>query len=508
MRKANLIFLCVGLCLAEARPQSLRPSHWSDEYIAFLQARGYVWNVSPLARPVAAPELALALKTEFASPTTASAVGYERSLNLAQWLNRRQGHTDQALLAAELDNSYWNDAAAKAFWGVYRLQTGATLRPWLELYNTMVIDTRLDDQPDYLGFRENGFARYTEQAYLQLQREGASFKIGRDYLRLGPGRDASLLVSDFSRPLDQLLFSFKNSHFQYTFCTASLDASRYPVQGQSSQQSRYCSLHRLEIRPWRWFAVAVQEAMLFGGAGTGYNFAFWNPFIFLHPEQMNGPQDGNTLLDVQFSFKPQRHWLVYGDLLVDDIQLEHSSPVDREPDEYAVMVGVDIVDPVGLWGLDAFAEYTRITHRTFNSTSPWEKWLHRQQPLGHYLGNDFDRIQLGLEYWPVAERKWQVTYEHRRQGEGTLAGDFDQPWLLVPDGQAYHEPFPTGVVQVADMFRLDGTWQPRWWLKISGRVEHWDVAEYQHIKGQHRSYWQGRFGIFFEWAGRTGWDNH
>ncbi len=36
--------------------------------------------------------------------------------------------------------------------------------------------------------------------------------------------------------------------------------------------------------------------MLFGGAGTGYNFAFWNPFIFLHSEQMNGSQDGNTLL--------------------------------------------------------------------------------------------------------------------------------------------------------------------------------------------------------------------
>jgi hypothetical protein len=507
MRTAKLIFLCLSLYLTGGWPQSLRPTHWSEEHISFLQARGYLWNISPLARPVTASDLAQELVREFTSPTTVSAIGYERSLSLDKWLSQRLGHSDQALVAAELDNSYWNDTSAKTFRGVYRLQTGATLRPWLELYNTMVADTRLDNQPDYLGFRENGYARYTEQAYLQLQREGVLFKVGRDYLRLGPGRDASLLISDYSRPLDQLMFSYKNRLFQYTFCTASLDASRYPVLAQPSQQSRYVSLHRLEIRPWRLLAVAVQEAMLFGGAGAGYNFAFWNPFIFLHPEQMNGPQDGNTLLNVQFSLKPQHHWLLYGDLLIDDIQLENSSPVDREPDEYGMLVGVDIADPFWLAGLDAFAEYTRITNRTFNSTSPWEKWLHRQQPLAHYLGNDFDRMLVGFQYWPVADRRWQASYEHRRQGQGTINSEFDEPWLLLPDGQSYHEPFPTGVVQAADVISLTGTWQPRWWFKVSGRLEHWDVTNFEHHKGQHRSYWQGRCGIYFEWVGRTRWDN-
>jgi len=215
VRKTSLILFGLVMFVQDGSSQSLRPGHWSELYLSFLQARGYLWSLSPLARPVSAHDLAQQAARELTSPTLASAVAYERSLNMAKWLSRRFPQTGQAMVALEFDNSYQHDRDSRVFGGVYRLQTGMAVRPWLELYNTMVADTRLDDAPEYVGFRENGFAGYTEQAYLRVEREGVQFKIGRDYLKLGPGRDAALLISNNARPLDQIYFSFNHRFFAY-----------------------------------------------------------------------------------------------------------------------------------------------------------------------------------------------------------------------------------------------------------------------------------------------------
>ncbi len=180
VRKTSLMLFGLIMFVGDGSAQSLRPGHWSELYLSFLQARGYLWSLSPLARPVSAHDLAEHLRRELASPTAASAIAYERSLNIDWWLSRRYPETGQAIVALEFDNSYQHDHDSRDFAGVYRLQTGMAVRPRLELYNTMVADTRLDDAPEYVGFRENGFAGYTEQAYLRVEREGVQFKIGRD----------------------------------------------------------------------------------------------------------------------------------------------------------------------------------------------------------------------------------------------------------------------------------------------------------------------------------------
>jgi hypothetical protein len=69
--------------------QTVRPSHWSDDYIRFLQTRGYLWQLSPLSRPWTAEDLQQALSNDLTSPTRASAVAYERSLYLHTWLHTK-----------------------------------------------------------------------------------------------------------------------------------------------------------------------------------------------------------------------------------------------------------------------------------------------------------------------------------------------------------------------------------------------------------------------------------
>jgi len=51
--------------------------------------------------------------------------------------------------------------------------------------------------------------------------------------------------------------------------------------------------------------------------------------------------------------------------LIDDIQIEKSGPGDLEPNEVGYIYGANLADPFGVFGLDVYGEYTRITNRTF-----------------------------------------------------------------------------------------------------------------------------------------------
>ncbi len=487
------ILWCVFLFSAAfSNAQSLRPSHWSDEYIDFLQTRGYLWNLSPLGRPLAVQDLKNELRKDLASPTQASAVAYERSLHLRSYLQEQGRDAESFTIGVQTDHRYSDNHDVKTYHGMQRLHFSARLKPWLELYNTMTADSRLDNDPGYVGISQNGFAGYTEQACLRLYKDGVEFKIGRDYIRWGPGLDASLLISDQLRPLDQIMFSWRNSYLHYAFFTSSLDGYRTE---QDVRRYRYLSAHRLEVRPWRFLSLAVQEAILYGLEGGGVNLAFWNPLIFFHGEQLNGPDDGNTLGSVQAVFKPHRNWRLYGDLLIDDLQLENSGPTDLEPSELGYIFGVDWSDPFWQYGIDVFAEYSAVTNRTYNSLSAWEKWQHRRQPLGHFLGNDFKRLLVGLRWWPQSAWRGKIFFEHRNRGEGRIENAFDEPWLTTPIGEEYHESFPSGVVETMDRLTVELVWQPHWWVRVYGVLSHTSASDWKNMKGRTGSFWQGQFGF-------------
>ncbi|NIA30196.1 MAG: hypothetical protein GWP06_09825, partial [Actinobacteria bacterium] len=227
-----------------------------------------------------------------------------------------------------------------------------------------------------------------------------------------------------------------------------------------------------------------------------YDLAYLNPVLFYHGVQLNGAVAGNTVGSISFTLMPKQNVSLYGELLVDDIQIEKSGPGDLEPNEVGYIYGANLADPFGVLGLDVYGEYTRITNRTFNGQGgPWEKWLHRNQPIGHFLGNDFDRSLTGFSYWPSPRYRCALQYEKRRRGEGRIEKAFDTPWMNTPLGQNYSEPFPTGIVEESAVFSVKATWQPVWWLRILGEGTHWDI---QNLGNQNRvndSYWEWQISV-------------
>ena len=162
------------------------------------------------------------------------------------------------------------------------------------------------------------------------------------------------------------------------------------------------------------------------------------------------------------------------------------------------MAGIRWADPFRQLGGDFSSEYTRITNRTYNGQGgPWEKWLHRNKPIAHFLGNDFERWLTTFSWWPHPVWRLMVVFDMRRCGEGRIENEFDTPWMDTPLGDDYSEPFPTGVVGKSSRYALELSYQPCIALQAFARAGYWDVRNVDHQAGAKFGEWRGSLGVEF-----------
>ena len=314
----------------------------------------------------------------------------------------------------------------------------------MSFVNVMALDPYATESSNYIGNKWRGLSGYTEQAYMLwrpsfLRNKSIETRIiaGRCYLANGPGRKGGLLFSSTYRPMDQARFEFSAKRFAFQSMTAKLD----PMNGSN----RYLSMHRLTLF-FQNLQVAVNEVSLYNGVNRNVEWAYLNPFVFYHGEQMNGPNlDCNTLGSVDFYYAGKK-WGLYGELLIDDIQLDKKEPGDLEPNEIGGLLGIDIADPFGIAGMYIGCEYAAITNRTYKTTNAAEYFVHRNAPIGYSLGSDLDRWNLNVK---KTIGKWQAIGELDvlRKGEGEMDLAFDEPWMNYTVKEGYSESFPTGIVE-------------------------------------------------------------
>ncbi len=389
------------------------------------------------------------------------------------WLQRLQEHA-----ATPRENRPWLQTGGRLteragkFGGAARsvaaLRTHAALFPdrHVALVNAIRIDQDLRDDPTYLGKRWRGFAGYTEQAYAALHFDKYLVKFGRDFLRWGRGYDASLLLSDEARPLDQLYAGFKLKHLQFHYVAAKLnpvaldDSSRWFYRRNFAD--RYFAAVRAEVIPSpSLLKLAVTQMVLYAGPERGFEWYYLNPLLIYHGEQLNEPRKGNTFWGFDFVLRPHARAEIYGQFLLDDHQIEKTRTDDLEPTEYGVMLGGVVADPLQWSGATLGGEYTRVANRTYNTLNLWEKFTHRNRPLAHFLGNDFDRVLVYGQVYAGANVQLIFSGERRRRGEGRVDSTFATPWRDLPAGEVYRESFPSGIVERSTHFDIEARWHPQ-----------------------------------------------
>ncbi len=347
-----------------------------------------------------------------------------------------------------------------------RTQIGIFPDRHVALVNSIRMDQELRDDPSYLGKRWRGFAGFTEQAYVSLHFDKYLVKFGRDFLQWGRGHDASLLISDEARPLDQFYAGVRLKHLRLEYAAAKLNPtaladSLRQLYGRDFAE-RYFSAVRVEWLPHpSLLRLAVTQMVLYGGPERGFEWYYLNPLAVFHGEQLNEARKGNTSLGFDWVLRPRDRVEFYGQFVLDDHQIEKTRQDDREPTEFGVLIGGVFADPLQFFGATVGFEYTRVANRTYNSLNSWEKFTHRNRPLAHFLGNDFDRWLLHGRAYAGKNVQLLFSFERRRRGEGRIDSAFSTPWReVLPEGDTFSEAFPSGIVERSTHYEGEARWHP------------------------------------------------
>ncbi len=370
--------------------------------------------------------------------------------------------------------------------GYESIRGGFAARPinGLFVYSNFHLDEKLAEDPDYTGKKWRGLAAEVENGFVAWRVKKLDFIFGRFSSFWGPSMQP-LIFSSTAKPMDAFSIRLSWGRIYYTYQLARLSKLKLinEIDASSVLHNRYFAGHRLDFRLFDNLNLGFFETIIFSGVNRNLELNYLNPLLFYHADQLNENIDDNTFLGIDLSWYLYNRVKLFGQLIVDDYQVDNDEPGDREPDEIGYQIGLQVVDLFEL--LDIKAEYVRITNRTYNQINPANKYIHRDMLIGHEMGPDGDACSFSISRWFNQSNMVSLNFLYRRKGEGRIDDPWDTPWLEV-EGE-YDEPFPTGIVE-----KTFGAW-----LNISGfynkpvffsmRIGVDDIKDWNHIPGNDKT---------------------
>ena len=467
--------------------ETLPTYHWAYQYMEELRLRGFFIELNFARRPFTRGKIAESLVDHliagWATDDIPKAVWLLDELyeEFAEEMNlvRKAESSDIFSIGLLTQANVGNDGEETDDSESFRINGGFQVGKGFGIYNTMNFDSDLSEDPTFKGREWRGMSAFTEQGYMQYESNRFGVLFGRDFKRWGIGKRGTLLISDYSRPMDQLSAELRIGSVELSFIAAELDS----VKGMR----RFLSAHRVDVSIGNSLNIGISELLIYGGVNSSPVAAFTNPALVFHGENLNNDLQSNTLGSIDVLWYPKRNWRLSGAILIDDIQLDNEKSEDLEPNEIGLILSVQKANPFGFDGIDSWVEYVRITNRTYTTPNVEETLKHRNRPIGYFLGNDFDSWEFGASSWIKKGLKISLDLTLRRDGEGGIDIPFSTPWLEVDFKDGYSEPFPTGDVQEFTEFKFSAEKSFSSKLRVSFDYEHIAIDNLDHVSGASES---------------------
>jgi len=513
-------FICISLLPAQ---QTLPPYHWSWRYLDYLKTAGYLPELDITNRPLNRMDIARSLidvEEQTIDPGVRKMIHIlKEEFNfeidaLEEQKNILQKVAEKILPLERKPRIYMGgfgefsrmrqlpDLETKFD---YHLHPTATLQMGSRYWFYGNFRIFKEAEPGYIGKTFRNIHGYMEQGYFAYNSRYLQFKIGRDFLQIGPGRTGQLLISDNSRPFDMYHARIKIGGWQMSFFGLQLDKRVSPANIEiirSSPARRFLNGHRISFNIKNRYYFGASEVTIYGGPEAGWELAFMNPAGFYYAVTSNGPHmPANFLYSLDWDLYLPHRLNFYGELLIDDLQVDKKSPGDLEPNEIGLLTGFHWTDPLDLPTSRINLEYVQIRNRTYNApVNDWEKYLHRNKVIGYWLGNDFKLWHLQVEKWWRGCLRTEAFARIIRKGEGTVEGEFNTDFLNYTVEEGYTEPFPWGIVEKHTQLGFSLFYQLHRLSNLTLDVAYNQFKNYQHIEGQERNEWSFKVSLWIEWG--------
>jgi hypothetical protein len=359
------------------------------------------------------------------------------------------------------------------------------------------VDGELTRDPRFDGKAWRGIAGFAENATINYKTDDFTAKFGISRISWGFAHYGNLMFSRQAMPMTMLAFSYRRWIFDFETATGFLSPLKNQLDSASidtsffTSEQRYLSTHSLTIRPFNDLSFSIREVVLYGGPGRRLEPVYLFPFIWYHGQQLNSRLNDNIMGSVGADWRLKGRLWLYGEMLIDDIQIERKTRGDYEPNEMAYLAGTELYD-LPIKGTTIALEYERVGNWTFNQRRATNRYLNSNYPIGFPEGPDVDVFNWRLSWWAGANIRLSYLGLYRRHGVGRIDTPWTQPWLSVDQ---YSEPFPTGIVERQATHGLEITAFKKNWLWGNFGVNYTDIVNVANSPGQTRQNWELSFDI-------------
>jgi len=228
---------------------------------------------------------------------------------------------------------------------------------------------------------------HEEEATASLRLGPLRLRAGRDRHGWGPGASGTLLLSDAAEP-------FNFTEYQVRMGSRIRGLALYGAT--NVHQHRYLAAHRITWTPRHNLSLSLSEAARFQSESNHLLYAVgFMPYTLVERldfqdsagDSARDRQRNNVLWDVEAVWRPYPGWLLYSELLADDIATTNS----EQPTRGALQIGVTHAPRWRDWDWTLGIEYTRTSNYTYSvyyqdlCRCDWE---HQGKPLGFAFGPD------------------------------------------------------------------------------------------------------------------------
>ena len=473
---------------------------WVTPYVEHLIRAGVLQGLDPLTRPLKRADVARAVA---AVDTSNLARSVKSQLRLLAWeLEERQDTVRWKLdggLAVEgaSDASRWTQRPAG---DTARVFPSADLAfslemPHFALVTHPYVDNRLKYDPEYIGKKDRFVAGRNDEAYLIGSWKYFDVFFGLADRNWGSPDVEGLLLSTSPYAYDHLFLRLGPRRLRLEMVATELNDLPYWADSVGQQQTatlarRYLMLHRLVVIPSDRLAFSLSEAMLYaneGGVSRSWEPWYLNPLNLWLLAQYQGKTTGNSLLAGDVTWQARRDLRLFGQLYLDDIQVDRRQQSDREPPGYGFTLDASGGAMGGAVSWTAF--YTKVTNLAYRTPANEEQYTSDSVGIARNH-DDYDQMTAKVTTAPGVRALVTGEVTYIRQGVGDIRTHYpavsqyaDSLWFL------------TGVVQRTLRVAAQAEWTPTPGLNLSTDLGRHFIWNANHVAGVRADRWVWRVKV-------------
>lgn len=327
----------------------------------------------------------------------------------------------------------------------------------------------------------NTSQNHTEiRASISYSWKNGAISLGKDYLQWGYGENGRIVLSNKAPTYPYIRFDyapFKWLRFNYThawlnsniidsnaiYNTGTINSGSGDIRFQYIE--KYMATHSLLFKPTKGLDIAIGESIVYSDK---IDVGFLIPLNFFKiydnnrsNYRINAGSNGQFFLQAS-SRNHLKNTHLYASLFIDEIRVTQINNPAKSRNQVGYTIGGSVTD-MPLKYFTAGIEYTRVNPYVYSNLLPTQTYAQYADPLGDWMGNNFDRITLFAKYTPFPKLKTYCRYQIiRKGGTGTIQDQYlsePQPSFLFDYQYKRNDLFVKASYELINNFYLIGSYQ-------------------------------------------------